>query len=56
MYFDLSEEQSRDDYDALAGALAAGHIIECGCQAAWLPMMASLTQEIQEVLLDFAFL
>ena len=24
---------SRDDYDALAGALAAGHIIECGCQA-----------------------
>ena len=24
---------SRDDYDALAGAFAAGHIIECGCQA-----------------------
>ena len=24
---------SRDDYDALAGALAAGHIIECGAQA-----------------------
>ena len=24
---------SRDNYDALAGALAAGHIIECGCQA-----------------------
>ena len=24
---------NRDDYDALAGALAAGHIIECGCQA-----------------------
>ena len=24
---------SRNDYDALAGALAAGHIIECGCQA-----------------------
>ncbi|MBV1915474.1 MAG: DUF1446 domain-containing protein [Pseudomonadales bacterium] len=23
----------RDDYDQLAGALAAGHIIECGCQA-----------------------
>jgi len=23
----------RDDYDFLAGALAAGHIIECGCQA-----------------------
>ncbi|MGE0621327.1 MAG: acyclic terpene utilization AtuA family protein [Pseudomonadales bacterium] len=23
----------RDDYDALAGALTAGHIIECGCQA-----------------------
>ena len=23
----------RDDYDCLAGALAAGHIIECGCQA-----------------------
>ncbi len=23
----------RDDYDALAGALAAGHIIECGAQA-----------------------
>ena len=23
----------RDNYDALAGALAAGHIIECGCQA-----------------------
>ncbi|MEM8769587.1 MAG: acyclic terpene utilization AtuA family protein, partial [Pseudomonadota bacterium] len=22
----------RNDYDALAGALAAGHIIECGCQ------------------------
>lgn len=24
---------ARDNYDALAGALAAGHIIECGCQA-----------------------
>jgi hypothetical protein len=24
---------SRDDYDALAGALVAGHVIECGCQA-----------------------
>ena len=24
---------SKDDYDSLAGALAAGHIIECGCQA-----------------------
>ena len=24
---------SRNNYDALAGALAAGHIIECGCQA-----------------------
>ena len=24
---------SRDNYDALAGALAAGHIIECGAQA-----------------------
>lgn len=24
---------NRDDYDALAGALAAGHIIECGAQA-----------------------
>ena len=24
---------NRNDYDALAGALAAGHIIECGCQA-----------------------
>lgn len=23
----------RDDFDALAGALTAGHIIECGCQA-----------------------
>ena len=23
---------NRDNYDALAGALAAGHIIECGCQ------------------------
>ena len=23
----------RNNYDALAGALAAGHIIECGCQA-----------------------
>ena len=23
----------RDNFDALAGALAAGHIIECGCQA-----------------------
>ncbi|URQ69239.1 DUF1446 domain-containing protein [SAR86 cluster bacterium] len=23
----------RDNYDSLAGALAAGHIIECGCQA-----------------------
>ncbi len=23
----------RDNYDALAGALAAGHVIECGCQA-----------------------
>ena len=23
----------RDDYDALAGALVAGHVIECGCQA-----------------------
>ena len=23
----------RNDYDALAGALTAGHIIECGCQA-----------------------
>ena len=24
---------ARDDYDALAGALAAGHIVECGAQA-----------------------
>ncbi|MCB1684479.1 MAG: DUF1446 domain-containing protein [Pseudomonadales bacterium] len=24
---------ARDDFDALAGALTAGHIIECGCQA-----------------------
>lgn len=24
---------ARDDFDALAGALAAGHVIECGCQA-----------------------
>jgi hypothetical protein len=24
---------ARDDYDALAGALVAGHVIECGCQA-----------------------
>ena len=24
---------SRDDYDKLAGSLAAGHIIECGAQA-----------------------
>jgi len=24
---------SRDDYDALAGAVAAGHVIECGAQA-----------------------
>ena len=24
---------NRNNYDALAGALAAGHIIECGCQA-----------------------
>ena len=23
----------RNDFDKLAGALAAGHIIECGCQA-----------------------
>ena len=23
----------RENYDELAGALAAGHIIECGCQA-----------------------
>jgi hypothetical protein len=23
----------REDYDALAGALVAGHVIECGCQA-----------------------
>src|SRR5690349_13477890 len=23
----------RDDWDALAGALVAGHVIECGCQA-----------------------
>ena len=23
----------RDDFDALAGALTAGHIVECGCQA-----------------------
>jgi len=23
----------RDDYDALAGATAAGHVIECGAQA-----------------------
>jgi hypothetical protein len=26
-------EWKRDDYDALAGALVAGHVIECGCQA-----------------------
>ena len=26
-------EWDRNNYDALAGALAAGHIIECGCQA-----------------------
>src|SRR5699024_8704297 len=24
---------SRDDYDALAGAVVAGHVIECGAQA-----------------------
>jgi hypothetical protein len=24
---------ARDDWDALAGALVAGHVIECGCQA-----------------------
>jgi Acyclic terpene utilisation family protein AtuA len=24
---------ARDDYDALAGAVVAGHVIECGCQA-----------------------
>jgi len=24
---------ARDDWDALAGAVAAGHVIECGCQA-----------------------
>ncbi|GIR72152.1 MAG: hypothetical protein CM15mP74_34030 [Halieaceae bacterium] len=29
----LEVQLARDDYDALAGGLAAGHIIECGQQA-----------------------
>ena len=53
----------RNNYDALAGALAAGHIIECGCQATGgnyaffkeVPSFDNLGYPIAEILEDGSF-
>ena len=53
----------RNDYDALAGALAAGHIIECGCQATGgnyaffkeIPSFDNIGYPIAEILEDGSF-
>ena len=53
----------RNDYDALAGALAAGHIIECGCQATGgnyaffkeVPSFDNVGYPIAEILEDGSF-
>ncbi len=53
----------RNNYDALAGALAAGHIIECGCQATGgnyaffkeVPSFDNLGYPIAEILKDGSF-
>jgi len=53
----------RNDYDALAGALAAGHIIECGCQATGgnyaffkeVPSFDNIGYPIAEILEDGSF-
>ena len=53
----------RNDYDSLAGALAAGHIIECGCQATGgnyaffkeVPSFENVGYPIAEILEDGSF-
>ena len=53
----------RDNFDALAGALAAGHIIECGCQATGgnyaffkeVPSFDNVGYPIAEILEDGSF-
>ena len=53
----------RNDFDALAGALAAGHIIECGCQATGgnysffkeVPSFDNVGYPIAEILEDGSF-
>ena len=53
----------RNNYDALAGALAAGHIIECGCQATGgnyaffkeVPSFDNIGYPIAEILEDGSF-
>ena len=53
----------RNNYDALAGALAAGHIIECGCQATGgnyaffkeVPSFDNVGYPIAEILEDGSF-
>ena len=54
---------SRDNYDALAGALAAGHIIECGAQATGgnysffqeVPSFSNIGYPIAEIFKDGSF-
>ena len=54
---------SRDNYDALAGALAAGHIIECGAQATGgnysffqeVPSFSNIGYPIAEIFEDGSF-
>ena len=54
---------SRDNYDALAGALAAGHIIECGAQATGgnysffqeVPSFSKMGYPIAEIFEDCSF-
>ena len=54
---------SRDNYDALAGALAAGHIIECGAQATGgnysffqeVPSFSNMGYPIAEIFEDGSF-